>query len=221
MAGNNPKPWDASPTGRRSEGLQRRRLVLIVCEDSKSSCLYFKGFKIDRERAEVLALGIGMNTDSLVEEAIRLKQEATAAGRPYNEIWCVMDRDSFPLENYARAFELARNSRIHIAWANEAFELWYLLHFNYHDTGLSRVDYKKKLDPHLPQPYDKADGQIYDKILPHQEIAMRNARRLEKHWREMAERHPERQNPSTAVHKLVEFLNELRELGPVEPPANK
>src|SRR5882762_3162681 len=149
MAVNRPKPWEANPGRPRAEGTQKRRLVLIVCEDSKSSCLYFKAFKIDMERAEVLALGTGMNTDSLVEEAIRLKQKAAAEARPYNEIWCVLDRDSFPLARYARAFELARNAKIRIAWANEAFELWYLLHFNYHDTGIRRTDYKKKLDPCL------------------------------------------------------------------------
>jgi hypothetical protein len=38
---------------------------------------------------------------------------------------------------------------------------------------------------------------------------------LERHWRDMGERFPERQNPSTSVHKLVEFLNELVELGEV------
>jgi hypothetical protein len=216
MAGNNPKPWEAGSVGRRGEGAQRRRLVLIVCEDSKSSCLYFKAFKIDKERAEVLALGTGMNTDSLVEEAVRLKQKGAAEGRTYNEIWCVLDRDSFPLANYARAFELARGANIRVAWANEAFELWYLLHFNYHDTGISRADYKAKLDPHLPESYDKADGKMYDKALACQEVAIRNARRLEKHWRDMGERFPERQNPSTGVHKLVEFLNELQELGPAD-----
>jgi hypothetical protein len=215
MAGNKPKAWETSPAGRRGPGTEQRRRVLIVCEDSKSSCLYFRAFNIDKERAQVLTVGTGMNTDSLVEEAMRLKNVAAANARPYNEVWCVLDRDDFPLRNYARTFELARNSKIRIAWANEAFELWYLLHFNYHDTGISRAEYKAKLDPCLPEPYDKVDAKMYAKVLACQEVAIRNARRLERHWREMGEKFPERQNPSTSVHKLVEFLNELRELGPL------
>src|SRR5207244_2233378 len=135
MAGNKPKPWETT-AGRRAEQTQQRRRVLIICEDSKSSRLYFGAFGIDPARAEVLTLGTGMNTDSLVEEAIRQRKTAAANHQPYNEVWCVLDRDSFPLANYARAFELAGNWRIHVAWANEAFELWYLLHFNYHDTGI-------------------------------------------------------------------------------------
>src|SRR5260370_2446722 len=195
MAGNRPKPWEAASVSRRGEGALRRRRVLIVCEDSKSSCFYLRAFKVDPERAEVLTVGAGMNTDSLVGEAVRRKQRATAEDQPYNEVWCVLDRDNFPLATYARTFELARNSNVHVAWANEAFELWYLLHFNYHDTGISRGDYKAKLDRYLQEPYDKADGKMYSKVLTRQETAIRNARRLEKHWHEMGAQFPERQNP--------------------------
>ena len=143
-----------------------------------------------------------------------LKEKAMQTGRPYHVVWCVFDRDSFPLRNFDRAFQLADANGIEVAWANEAFELWYLLHFNYHDTGISRHDYKTKLKPHLD--YDKADKTVYHKVKPHQETALRNARRLEQHWNELGEEHPERQNPSTSVHKLVEFLNELAELGGVD-----
>ena len=123
MPGN--KPWEQKPPGRRLAEMRERRRVLIVCEDSKSACDYFKSFKIDTKRAEVFPVGTGMNTDSLVEEAIRLKTKAMKACQPYNEVWCVFDRDSFPLGKYTRAFELARANDIKVAWANEAFELWY------------------------------------------------------------------------------------------------
>jgi len=147
----------------------------------------------------------------LVEEAIRLKEQASSEHQPWNEVWCVFDRDSFPIEHYNRAFQIAPQNGIKVAWSNEAFELWYLLHFNYHDSGISRNDYTIKLRPYFN--YDKADREIYAKLTAHQENALRNARRLEKHWNEMGERHPARHNPSTGVHKLVEFLNELCELG--------
>ena len=47
MAGNKPKPWETTSPGRRAEQSQKRRRVLIICEDSKSSCLYFSAFGID------------------------------------------------------------------------------------------------------------------------------------------------------------------------------
>jgi len=208
------KPWQQSAAGRRPSGTRERRRVLMVCEDSKSACDYFKAFKVDSNRAEVRAVGTGMNTDSLVEAAGSLKERATRLGEPFNEVWCVFDRDSFPLQYYDRAFQLANANGIKVAWANEAFELWYLLHFNYHDTGISRDAYRAKLKPYLD--YDKTDKTIYDQVKPQQETALRNARRLERYWNELGEKYPARKSPSTSVHKLVEFLNELAELGSVE-----
>lgn len=209
MAAN--KPWEQISSGRRPAGTRERRRVLIVCEDTKSACYYFKSFEVDPKRAEVFPVGTGMNTDSLVEEAMKLKDRAAVACQPYNEVWCVFDRDSFPLTNYHRAFELARANGIKMAWANEAFEIWYLLHFNYHTAGISRNDYKAKLKPNLE--YDKADKTIYAKVKSFQETAIKFAHKLERHWNELGEKFPERQNPSTSVHKLVEFLNELADLG--------
>lgn len=208
------KPWLQSAVGRRQHGARARRRVLIVCEDSQSACDYFKAFKVDAHRAEVRAVGTGMNTDSLVEEADSLKQRAISSGEPYNEVWWVFDRDSFPLQNYDRAFQLANANGIKVAWANEAFELWYLLHFNYHDTGISRDVYRAKLKPYLD--YDKADKTIYEQVKPQQETALRNARHLERYWNELGDKFPARKNPSTSVHKLVEFLNELAGLGSVD-----
>jgi hypothetical protein len=204
------KPWDRPQNRRPSATLDRRR-VLIVCEDEKSSRYYFESFPVDYKRAQVLAVGAGMNTDSLVEYAVELRDDASRTGKPFNEVWCVFDRDSFPLANYNRAFQMARANSIKVTWANEAFEIWYLLHFNYHDTGLSRDDYRDKLKPHFI--YNKADKDTYAKLKPYQETAVRNSRRLNRHWIEVGEIHPERMNPSTNVHELVEFLNELVDLG--------
>jgi hypothetical protein len=205
------KPWARSRRGRAAQGSRERRKVVIFCEDTKSSRLYLKSFPVDRERFEVSVLGTGMNTDSLVEEAVRRVKQATGRGVIFSEIWCVFDRDSFPESNYIRAFQLADQAGIKIAWANEAFELWYILHFDYLETGLSRTDYKQKLKERGLE-YDKADEGIYGKLRDRQETAIKNARRLESYWYQNRSRFPERENPSTSVHRLVSFLNELSEL---------
>jgi hypothetical protein len=149
-----------------------------------------------------------------VEEAVKKIEKAAKKQHRYSDVWCVFDRDSFPLDNFARAMQLAENKRIKIAWANEAFELWYLLHYCYLDSALSRADYKGKLRENGLE-YDKADKDIYKKVAPFQETAIKNAARLEKHWNDSGKNRPERVNPSTSVHKLVEYLNALAELGTV------
>lgn len=205
------KPWNKSRHGRAPKGSRERRKVVIFCEDTKSSRLYLRAFPIDRERFEVSVLGTGMNTISLVEEAIKRVDQATDRGVRYSEIWCVFDRDSFPEQNYIRAFQLADHAGLKIAWANEAFELWYILHFDYLEAGLSRNDYKQKLKVRGLE-YDKADEGIYGKLRDRQETAIKNALRLEAYWNHNRIRFPERENPSTNVHKLVSFLNELAKL---------
>ena len=102
-----------------------------------------------------------------------------------------------------------------MAWANEAFELWYLLHFDYHDTCISRDDYRKKLRQSGLE-YDKADEMIFEKLNARQATALKFAHKLESRWNELGKSFPERECPSTSVHKLVEFLNELADLGSVD-----
>jgi len=75
-------------------------------------------------------LGEGMNTDSLVEYAIQLKREAEKNNNPYSWVWCVFDRDSFTSHQFNRAIKIAKNNQIKAAYSNEAFEIWYILHFN-------------------------------------------------------------------------------------------
>jgi len=206
------KPWDQPRRGRAPTASRERRRVLIVCEDSKSSRYYFESFPVNKARIEISVLGTGMNTDSLVEKAIEKMEASAKSGRAYNDVWCVFDRDSFPLTNYSRAFQIAENNKVKVAWANEAFELWYLLHYCYLNTGLSRADYAEKLREHGLE-YDKADKTIYDTVRPFQEKAMKHAAKLEKHWNDSGKIRVERENPSTNVHRLVAYLNELAGLG--------
>ncbi len=217
MPNNRPKAWERRQASGRIIAVRNRRRVLILCEDEKSARLYFEGFKLDRRRVEIFAIGTGMNTDSLVQNAIDRKEEAIRRGEPFSEIWCVFDRDSFPAQNFNRAFQLADSHRIFVAWANEAFEIWYLLHFHYHDTGMSRGVYDGRLSALLKCKYDKGDDLIYARLETHQPVAIRHARRLEKHWAEMGGCKPECANPSTNIHKLVEFLNEFKDVGPADP----
>lgn len=221
MPPRNESPWlprQDQPT--RRAAFRPLRRVLIVCEDEKSSKLYLDSFPVDRRRIEILTVGTGRNTDSLVEHAIGLKRNAAARQDPYNDVFCVFDRDSFPAQNFNRAFQLALNASIRAIWANEAFELWYLLHFDFINTAIPRAEYGERLERRLLIGYQKNDPTIYDRLRDFQSVATRNAVRLRKHWIEVRRRgcNPESCNPSTNIQDLVEFLNQLAELGETEDP---
>ncbi|MCP4107279.1 MAG: RloB domain-containing protein [Desulfobacteraceae bacterium] len=160
---------------------------------------------MDPEKLEIIIVGKGQNTDSLVEEAIKLKEEAKRENKPYNQVWCVFDRDSFPSQNFNRAIQLARSKKIRCAYSNEAFEIWYLLHFEYFINAMSRTQYQDKLEPLLGHKYKKNSKTMYTELLDKQQNAIRNSKKL---LLEYEHDNPAENNPSTKVFKLVEELNE-------------
>jgi hypothetical protein len=181
------------------------RRILIVCEGDQTEPNYFRSFPTKPEVCDKLDVeGTGFNTLSLVREAIRLKQGALNKHTPYREVWCVFDRDSFPLENFTKALSLAASNQINCAYSVEAFEIWYLLHFNYIDAALSRTQYEARLSELLKRQYLKNAGNMYDLLKKYQSKAIQNAKRL---FTKQSVLPLSEQNPITTVYQLVERLN--------------
>jgi hypothetical protein len=76
--------------------------------------------------------------------------------------------------------------------------------FEYFNTALPRDEYGRKLRRHLNQDYQKNNPDMYDKILDKQKIAIKFAKKLRASY---DPHNPERDNPCTTVHLLVEALN--------------
>jgi hypothetical protein len=188
----------------RLENTRKLRRFLIVCEGEKTEPNYFRKFPDKPEVYDHIDIhGTGYNTVSLVKEAIRLQFEAQKRKEPYIEVWCVFDKDDFPTEQFMNAIMLARKNQIKCAYSIEAFELWYMLHFNFYDAALSRNQYKEKLTEALGKPYQKNDEGMYQALQKRQEIAVQNARRL---YTRQYDRPLGEQNPITTVFRLVERL---------------
>ena len=149
---------------------------LIVCEGEKTEPNYFRKFRVPSR--VITVQGTGYNTVSLVQKAIVLREAAKATGDAYDQVWCVFDRDFFPPEDCKQAFQLAEKESIRVAFSNEAFEIWYLLHFAYHVAALSRTQYGEKLTNALNHPYVKNSETIYDELYNRQPDALRHARKL-------------------------------------------
>lgn len=180
-----------------------KETFLIVCEGKCTEPNYFKSFKVTS--ANIKVEGIGYNTFSLVKKTIALKKEAKKQGVFYDQVWCVFDRDSNPAQAFNNALKIAVENKIRIAYSNEAFELWYLLHFHYYDSAISRKDYISKLNELLGHKYSKNSRTIYDEIHDKQHIAFRNSHKLLEKYGENY--NPEKANPSTTVHLIVKELN--------------
>ena len=124
--------------------------VLIVCEDENTEPAYFKQFEdlfedlLPEETVYVKRVGTGRNSLGVVNAAIaertRIYEENNH--REIDETWVVFDKDDLDQtpgnrHNFESALTLSKERDIQVAYSNECFELWLLLHFN--DVQLLRV----------------------------------------------------------------------------------
>ena len=199
------KNYNNSTTLTRPVNTRKLRRFLIVCEGEKTEPNYFKQFPENPEVYDKIDIqGTGYNTVSLVNEAIRLKNDARRRKEPYIEVWCVFDKDNFSIDQFQSAISLAGNNQIRCAYSIEAFELWYILHFNFYDAALSRKQYGEKLSDLLGKTYQKNDEGMYQLLAKRQSIAIQNAHKLYNFQYKLP---LTEQNPITTVFLLVERLS--------------
>jgi len=175
--------------------------ILIVCEGERTEPDYFSAFRV----TNAVIRGRGMNTLSLVHEAMRIRD----LGGNFKQVWCVFDLDSFPEKNFDEAVRFAESEDIKVAYSNEAFELWYVLHFDYLQSASNREQYKDTLTRHLKKKYLKSNPDIYELLISRQSVAIANAKRLLNDLHPPHFTHAEKK-PSTTVHELVIELNRLK-----------
>jgi hypothetical protein len=181
-----------------------RKRFLIVCEGEKTEPNYFKSFRATHSVIEIHVHGEGANTTSLVELAKKpAEREGFRAGR--DALWVVFDKDDFTKEQMNTAVARAKHYEFNVAWSNQSFELWYLLHFQFCDSALHRSLYIERLEELLGQKYRKNDPNMYYRLLDLQDDAIRNAERLVMCHSSSCT--PADADPCTRVHELVKALN--------------
>ena len=136
--------------------------ILIVCDGKNTEPSYFNQFRISS--AKVKTVGEGYNTISLVNRAIELADQ-----KKYDQVWCVFDADPKPdnpkqAQNFNDAIKLAEKNNFGVAYSNQAFEYWLILHLSDHQgVAMNRTDYNEKINE-LLKPfniiYDGNDGKI-------------------------------------------------------------
>jgi hypothetical protein len=198
--------------------------MLLVCEGRNTEPSYFNEFKranVTVRKATVTIQGDGGDPSNIVALAKRLDEQAKAAGEPYEQVWCVFDRDDH--KHFSSALEDVRQAGFRAAWSNQSFEYWLLLHFEAHaGGGLHRDGYKERLNHYL-EPlrlvYD-APGlpsktvttelfllmESFEKGKSRQEWAIDRARRIHS---EKAGISPADAESCTTVYELVEQLRSL------------
>ncbi|MBR5920569.1 MAG: RloB domain-containing protein [Bacteroidales bacterium] len=179
----------AKAAKRRQKSVRDNRVrFLIVCEGIKTEPNYFRALIADQTSLvrEVYVEGEGCATVALVNRTLEIKNELELENdMQFDRVWVVFDKDDF--EDFNEAILLARKMGFRTAWTNEAFELWYYLHFEYLDTAISRHDYIQKLENFIGKipgykhfKYKKNAPNFYNLLqkIGNEELAKRYARKL-------------------------------------------
>lgn len=221
---------------------------IIFCEDEVSEPTYFKSFETSKIKVNPIK-----NQKSMIENVINAiyhcKEEGVMKSKDGMfyildeeiQVWCVYDRDREETEEkmqrgnvvFDESVTMAETKGIKLAYSNDAFELWILLHFEDIDPEIE--DYKNRLFY-----YDKlttifknlsTPNEILSKALMHNTFsykkdlkqkrkflkivmpeiigktndAIERAKKLEE-FHDDGSKHPHEKSPYTLVHHLVEEL---------------
>ena len=212
------KRFARQESSRKRDNKVKRQYYLIVCEGTKTEPNYFEGLRKYLKPGVVNTVdleieGTGHNTLTVVEDAQKARVRLEKfSGRTFDEVWAVFDRDSFPPEHFNNAIFKAQAIGIQCAWTNEAFELWYLLHFQLYENGMPRADYERKIEGQLSQKmgqvyrYQKNREDMFNLLSAHGDVkqAITRAKQLEASFTGRTDY--ANHNPCTKVHTLVEKL---------------
>lgn len=249
----NMEPWNFRDSDTRTA--DSIPLFIIFCEDEVSEPVYFKFFETALIKVNVIG-----DQKSKVEHVVKalahcysedfmerrddgdyLKQQDT-------QVWCVFDRDNGQIDtklvsdnvSFNESIAMAERRGLKVAWSNDAFELWILLHFedvDDNEQNRNRETYDNRLTDIFTQMPNKNEdltrvigikncnykqhfkreknfrSAVRPYLIPRTYDAINRAKSLQESHYEEANKPYSDQVPSTMVHHLV---SELLRLGQKE-----
>lgn len=194
---------------------KKKQALLIVCEGSNTEVEYLRS--IPAPHADITFIGGCGSKTSLVNEALKLAHRDTHKGK---KVWCVYDLDYKgdqvgQKEDFNSSIAKAESKGMKVAYSNDAFELWFVLHYKPIEQALLRFHYYEMLSELWNINYEKRGKEmdfcitIYDilskDVRANQTLAIKRSKVLlqEHEYKPYAE-----QNPCTTIFKLIEVLIE-------------
>ncbi|MFK8162738.1 MAG: RloB family protein [Lewinella sp.] len=201
----------ANQVGAREVGTLKERIYfLIVTEGEKTEPIYFESFKRKLPRGlldTIQLIGEGANTITVVTKAIseRQKRKNDPTQPDFEEVWAVFDRDDFGPDKVNQALQLAAAENVSVGFSNQAFELWYILHFQFLDADLHRHHYIPILTGICGFKYEKNNEEVVAFIAANGNVtqAILRARTLCERFDHV---YRYENAPLTTVYQLVEKL---------------
>jgi len=243
----NTEPWNIKTKDSREA--DRLTTFIIYCEDDNSEPIYFRSLSSPTVKINAIPnqksgkLNLINAIDDCVNEkrAIFSDNKYQVVQELVELIWCVYDRDmenekfeDIPNKNHTAfdlAIQTATDAGLNIAWSNDAFELWILLHFE--DVPLGEILHRSYIYNRLTELFRtieprtveldlitnnehfnyknsfKKRDHFINFVLPllsvRRDDAIDRARAIEIHFKDSTKPFHKR-NPCTLVHHLVERI---------------
>ena len=201
---------------RATQALARQRAkrepyarILVVCEGKKTEPNYFNGLKNDLHlnstNVEITGDSDPSPTSVVAFSKERYRDEEKA-GFPFNRVFCVFDKNNH--SDYEQALAQIRNMKprgvFQAITSVPAFEYYLLLHYIYSTKPRTSAQALSDLKKHISG-YQKGKKNVFATVRDKLENATINANRSLAAAKENGT-----DNPSTKVHKLVEFMQNIR-----------
>ncbi|MDO4488588.1 MAG: RloB family protein [Eubacteriales bacterium] len=194
------------PKKRNTNDRTRKSLFVISTEGkNKTERLYFK--QLNSKKVQI-RFSKGRATDPLgmISELIREMKEIDFQPDMGDKAYCVLDSDFLDIKNeqIAIADKKACSNNINVIVSAPCFEVWYLCHFLYSTKQYRSSDEViKELEKYIPG-YTKSMEGIYERLLPLQVAAVKNAKKLEEYLKtDNKKPHTVGFIPSTEVYKII------------------
>lgn len=190
------KPWDIKADDTREANVVNT--FIIFCEDEVSEPLYFRHFQTADVKVNCIA-----KQKSMMDNVINAIDHCETSGlMEYQDgafkiqeglqVWCVFDRDKEETPDKIRrgniafdeSIQTAKRRGIKVAWSNDAFELWVLLHFQEVElTAVERTVYYDELTAYFRNLPNKDDYLYLQKALNHASFNYKQDLKTEKNFR--------------------------------------
>jgi len=171
------KPWEIKKSDKRSANTVPT--YIIFCEDKVSEPIYLKYFETSKikinfvkEQKSMMANVLSAITQCKADGIMGIKDGRDYLTAEDTHVWCVFDRDKeeTPAKiakgntDFDQSINTAIASGINVAWSNDAFELWILLHFEDTDVTNSEYSERKKYYERLTEIFDNIENPNEDLV---------------------------------------------------------
>ena len=196
------------PKPRNTNQRQRKQIILLATEGkNKTETHYFRSLS---GSSYIIRFAPGNYTDPVnMVSALKAEFEDQGLETELGDVaYCLIDSDMDPIKNKQIATaDVQAGDKVTVIVSSPCFEVWYLCHYvkstKQYASNKEVIDALKKYVPE----YNKGMPGLWDILGDKSEVAIKNAKELEKYCIELGLKpHTVAFMPSTEIYKIISLI---------------